>query len=68
MRKRIYQIIELSAFCFWDGQWVPSVENTSSATDSAGRDLIKGQHIPKEYRHAVAEIFVMHKDGSILLM
>lgn len=34
----------------------------------AGRDLIKGQHIPEEYRHAVAEIFVMHKDGSILLM
>lgn len=34
----------------------------------AGRDLLKGQHIPEEYRHAVAEIFVMHQHGSILLM
>lgn len=34
----------------------------------AGADLIRGQRIPKEYRHGVAEVFVIHKDGSILLM
>ncbi len=34
----------------------------------AGKDLLKGQRIPEEYRHVVAEVFVMHKDGSILLM
>lgn len=34
----------------------------------AGVDLIRGQRIPAEYRHAVAEVFVIHKDGSILLM
>ena len=34
----------------------------------AGKDLIRGEEIPKEYRHGVAEVFVMHKDGSILLM
>lgn len=34
----------------------------------AGVDLIRGQRIPPEYRHAVAEVFVIHKDGSILLM
>lgn len=34
----------------------------------AGVDLIRGQHIPSEYRHAVSDVFVIHKDGSILLM
>ena len=34
----------------------------------AGCDLIRGEEIPKGFRHAVAEVFVMHKDGSILLM
>lgn len=34
----------------------------------AGADLIRGQRIPSEYRHAVAEVFVIHEDGSILLM
>ncbi len=34
----------------------------------AGCDLIRGEEIPKGLRHAVAEVFVMHKDGSILLM
>ena len=34
----------------------------------AGVDLIRGQRIPSEYRHAVSDVFVIHKDGSILLM
>lgn len=34
----------------------------------AGCDLIRGEKIPDGLRHAVAEVFVMHKDGSILLM
>lgn len=34
----------------------------------AGVDLVRGEQIPEAYRHAVAEVFVMHKDGSILMM
>lgn len=34
----------------------------------AGVDLMRGQPIPPEYRHAVTEILVLHQDGSILLM
>lgn len=34
----------------------------------AGVDLIRGEKIPGEYRHAVAEVFVLHKDSTILLM
>ncbi len=34
----------------------------------AGVDLVRGEKIPEEYRHAVAEVFVAHKDGTILLM
>ncbi len=34
----------------------------------AGCDLVRGEKIPKGLRHAVAEVFVMHRDGSILLM
>ena len=34
----------------------------------AGFDLIRGEDIPKGYFHAVAEVFVMHEDGEILLM
>lgn len=34
----------------------------------AGVDLIRGEKIPKEYRHAVAEVFVLHDDGTVLLM
>lgn len=34
----------------------------------AGVDLIRGEEIPKGLRHGVAEIFVMHEDGTILLM
>ena len=34
----------------------------------AGFDLIRGEDIPKGYFHAVAEVFVLHEDGDILLM
>lgn len=34
----------------------------------AGCDLVRGEKIPNGLKHAVAEVFVMHKDGSILLM
>lgn len=34
----------------------------------AGSDLIRGGEIPKGLRHAVAEVFVLHKDGAVLLM
>ncbi len=34
----------------------------------AGIDLIRGEKIPENLRHAVAEVFVMHRDGSVLLM
>lgn len=34
----------------------------------AGCDLIRGEKIPNGLRHMVAEVFVMHRDGSILLM
>lgn len=34
----------------------------------AGCDLIRGEKIPTGLKHLVAEVFVMHKDGSILLM
>ena len=33
----------------------------------AGVDLVRGEPIPQEYRHAVAEILVMHRDGTFLL-
>lgn len=34
----------------------------------AGIDLIRGEAIPENLRHAVAEVFVIHQDGSVLLM
>ena len=34
----------------------------------AGCDLIRGESIPRGLHHMVAEVFVCHKDGSILLM
>ncbi len=34
----------------------------------AGVDLVRGEKIPKGLRHGVADIFVMHEDGTILLM
>ncbi len=34
----------------------------------AGCDLIRGEKIPNGLRHAVVEVFVMHRDGDILLM
>lgn len=34
----------------------------------AGCDLIRGEEIPKGLRHGVAEVFVIHEDGTILLM
>ncbi len=34
----------------------------------AGVDLVRGEKIPEGLRHAVAEVFVLHRDGSILLM
>ena len=34
----------------------------------AGVDLTRGEKIPDEYRHAVAEVFVAHEDGTVLLM
>ena len=30
--------------------------------------LVRGEPIPPEYRHAVAEVLVIHRDGTILLM
>jgi 8-oxo-dGTP pyrophosphatase MutT (NUDIX family) len=34
----------------------------------AGSTLVRGEKIPGGLRHAVAEVFVLHKDDSILLM
>ena len=34
----------------------------------AGSTLIRGEEIPEGLCHAVAEVFVMHEDGTILLM
>ena len=34
----------------------------------AGKTLVRGEKIPEGLCHAVAEVFVMHRDGSILLM
>lgn len=34
----------------------------------AGVDLVRGEPIPAQYRHAVTEILVVHRDGTILLM
>ena len=34
----------------------------------AGSTLVRGEEIPEGLCHAVAEVFVMHEDGSILLM
>ena len=34
----------------------------------AGVDLIRDEDIPKGLYHGVAEIFVIHEDGSVLLM
>lgn len=34
----------------------------------AGCDLIRGNKIPDGLKHLVAEVFVMHQDGSILMM
>ena len=31
-------------------------------------DLVRGDPIPPQYRHAVTEILVVHRDGDILLM
>lgn len=33
-----------------------------------GFDLVRGEEIPAGVFHAVVDIFVMHKDGSVLLM
>ena len=34
----------------------------------AGSTLVRGEKIPEGLCHAVSEVFVMHEDGSILLM
>ena len=34
----------------------------------SGETLVRGEPIPPEYRHAVAEVLVIHRDGTILLM
>ena len=34
----------------------------------AGVDLVRGEPVPPEYRHAVTEILVLHRDGTVLLM
>lgn len=34
----------------------------------AGVDLVRGEAIPEGLHHVVAEVFVIHEDGSILLM
>lgn len=33
-----------------------------------GETLVRGEPIPEGLHHAVAEVFVMHADGSVLLM
>lgn len=34
----------------------------------AGCDLVRGEKIPKGLRHGTAEVFVIHEDGTVLLM
>ena len=34
----------------------------------SGETLVRGEPIPPGYRHAVAEVLVIHRDGTILLM
>ena len=34
----------------------------------AGETLVRGEPIPAQYRHAVTEILVVHRDGTLLLM
>ncbi len=34
----------------------------------AGVDLVRGEPVPAQYRHAVTEILVVHRDGTVLLM
>lgn len=34
----------------------------------AGATLVRGKPVPPQYRHAVTEILVVHRDGTILLM
>lgn len=34
----------------------------------AGTTLVRGEPIPPKYRHAVTEVLVVHRDGTILLM
>lgn len=45
---------------FWDAYYADGT--------LAGCDLVRGEKIPSKFRHIVVEIFVIHKDGSILLM
>lgn len=33
----------------------------------AGRDLVRGEKIPMGLKHAVAEVLVLHRDGSMLV-
>lgn len=33
-----------------------------------GFDLVRGEEIPKDVFHAVVDVFVLHTDGSVLLM
>lgn len=40
----------------------------NEAGQPLGVDLVRGETIPEGMYHLVAEILVMHKDGSILLM
>ena len=44
---------------FWDAYWPDGTK--------AGVDLVRGKPVPPQYRHAVAEILVMHTDGTFLL-
>ena len=34
----------------------------------AGATLVRGEPVPAQYRHAVTEILVVHRDGTVLLM
>ena len=34
----------------------------------AGITLVRGEPVPTQYRHAVTEILVVHRDGTVLLM
>lgn len=51
------------------GENVPELWDAYLADGTlAGKVLIRGEQIPEGLYHAVAEVFVLHADGSVLLM